>query len=111
MVYTRNTDGILVYILRKKYNSSQAQHYYQKLANIRERNICTIQAYASAINDNCKKFALCSNWSVELFKQKTEEPFFMNLENHVKIEMQKIIKNTPEEILATIDKIKIMLVE
>ncbi|KAG0436253.1 hypothetical protein DMUE_4317 [Dictyocoela muelleri] len=111
IVYTGTTDRILETILILKYNPSQAHHYYQKLANIKQGIFFTLRAYSKAIIETCKKLALCSNWSDELLKQKTEETFFMNLENHVKIEMQKVGKNTLEEVHETIDKIESMIIE
>ncbi|KAG0435975.1 hypothetical protein DMUE_4448 [Dictyocoela muelleri] len=59
----------------------------------------------------CTKLALCSNWSQDLLKQKAEEIFFVNLENNVKIEMQKVNKFTSDEIVETIDRIESMILE
>lgn len=94
-----------------KYNLSRIHHYYQKLSNIKQECFYRIQSYATEIFETCQKLALCSDWSDELMKQKAEEIFFVNLENHVKIEMQTMNKCTSGDIRETIDRIEAMILE
>ncbi|KAG0420565.1 Transposon Tf2-6 polyprotein [Dictyocoela roeselum] len=111
ITYTGRTDGILESILRLKYNPSRAHYYYQKLSNIKQENYYLIQTYAKEIRNTCQKLALCCNWTDELLKEKTEEAFFINLENHVKIEMERMNKYLASEICETIEKIENMIIE
>ncbi|KAG0420429.1 hypothetical protein EQH57_0149 [Dictyocoela roeselum] len=106
-----SSEKILSDLLRLKYNSTKAHHYYLKLANIKQRNFIRIKAYANKISEICNKLGICCNWSAELIKEKVEEAFFLNLEGCVKMEMAKLSKNNMNQIYETIEKVENMIIE
>ncbi|KAG0439910.1 hypothetical protein DMUE_2120 [Dictyocoela muelleri] len=87
---TSDINEMISRIFSEKYPSKHYLKYLNTLSNIKQNYFLTIKEYKTAIEETCKRLAICMGWSKEQEIINTEESFYHGLSSRIQLEMSRL---------------------